>query len=157
MARRIPHRKGGAIDASKLLKRRNRRGKQNSIKDGLIVPIDSDRVLMERVSGVFKMNGFRYGDYLHVSDLIGKCMRMIALSYRTESKIHGETLYDNLGITFAIGDSIHDYVKAKAIKNNPEEVYGRWQCYCGKTEVVDRKSTRLNSSHIPLSRMPSSA
>ena len=25
------------------------------------------------------------------------------------------------------------------------------------TEAVDRKSTRLNSSHIPLSRMPSSA
>ena len=25
------------------------------------------------------------------------------------------------------------------------------------TSVVDRKSTRLNSSHIPLSRMPSSA
>ena len=25
------------------------------------------------------------------------------------------------------------------------------------TEDVDRKSTRLNSSHIPLSRMPSSA
>ena len=24
-------------------------------------------------------------------------------------------------------------------------------------DVVDRKSTRLNSSHIPLSRMPSSA
>ena len=24
-------------------------------------------------------------------------------------------------------------------------------------EIVDRKSTRLNSSHIPLSRMPSSA
>ena len=27
---------------------------------------------------------------------------------------------------------------------------------CGKT-TTDRKSTRLNSSHIPLSRMPSSA
>ena len=27
----------------------------------------------------------------------------------------------------------------------------------GKTTVQDRKSTRLNSSHIPLSRMPSSA
>ena len=26
-----------------------------------------------------------------------------------------------------------------------------------KGDVVDRKSTRLNSSHIPLSRMPSSA
>ena len=27
----------------------------------------------------------------------------------------------------------------------------------GRTTVIDRKSTRLNSSHIPLSRMPSSA
>ena len=26
-----------------------------------------------------------------------------------------------------------------------------------KAQVLDRKSTRLNSSHIPLSRMPSSA
>ena len=29
--------------------------------------------------------------------------------------------------------------------------------YNGVMYVVDRKSTRLNSSHIPLSRMPSSA
>ena len=28
---------------------------------------------------------------------------------------------------------------------------------CGKFKLQDRKSTRLNSSHIPLSRMPSSA
>ena len=27
----------------------------------------------------------------------------------------------------------------------------------GRKEIEDRKSTRLNSSHIPLSRMPSSA
>ena len=27
----------------------------------------------------------------------------------------------------------------------------------GEENIVDRKSTRLNSSHIPLSRMPSSA
>ena len=27
----------------------------------------------------------------------------------------------------------------------------------GDVELLDRKSTRLNSSHIPLSRMPSSA
>ena len=29
--------------------------------------------------------------------------------------------------------------------------------YDGKNNFIDRKSTRLNSSHIPLSRMPSSA
>ena len=38
--------------------------------------------------------------------------------------------------------------------------YGRTPYYAGKGGAVsrlDRKSTRLNSSHIPLSRMPSSA
>ena len=32
-----------------------------------------------------------------------------------------------------------------------------WKAKGGNDYVVDRKSTRLNSSHIPLSRMPSSA
>ena len=32
---------------------------------------------------------------------------------------------------------------------------GKWIAYSG--HALDRKSTRLNSSHIPLSRMPSSA
>ena len=31
------------------------------------------------------------------------------------------------------------------------------ECNFGQHEIADRKSTRLNSSHIPLSRMPSSA
>ena len=35
--------------------------------------------------------------------------------------------------------------------------YGCGVAQCGACTVIDRKSTRLNSSHIPLSRMPSSA
>ena len=31
------------------------------------------------------------------------------------------------------------------------------QIAAGASHTIDRKSTRLNSSHIPLSRMPSSA
>ena len=42
-----------------------------------------------------------------------------------------------------------------------KSVYGirpRWMDYDAMTVAdLDRKSTRLNSSHIPLSRMPSSA
>ena len=34
---------------------------------------------------------------------------------------------------------------------------GNCNCNCGNCDAADRKSTRLNSSHIPLSRMPSSA
>ena len=40
------------------------------------------------------------------------------------------------------------------VPNCPE---GALQIIDGKARLVDRKSTRLNSSHIPLSRMPSSA
>ena len=37
--------------------------------------------------------------------------------------------------------------------SNFESLFGIWK----DRHVSDRKSTRLNSSHIPLSRMPSSA
>ena len=36
-------------------------------------------------------------------------------------------------------------------------VYVWYVCYLCVVSVVDRKSTRLNSSHLKLSRMPSSA
>ena len=47
--------------------------------------------------------------------------------------------------------------------NNPggnyekDETDNYWKPTPDKTGNADRKSTRLNSSHIPLSRMPSSA
>ena len=42
------------------------------------------------------------------------------------------------------------------LKNNVKRQWWRSMVQ-GREDVVDRKSTRLNSSHIPLSRMPSSA
>ena len=36
-------------------------------------------------------------------------------------------------------------------------IFGTVLSVSGRNATVDRKSTRLNSSHIPLSRMPSSA
>ena len=42
----------------------------------------------------------------------------------------------------------------QAIKNNAQLVA---EAGTGTGKTLDRKSTRLNSSHIPLSRMPSSA
>ena len=48
---------------------------------------------------------------------------------------------------FSVRDSLLD--KARE--------YGRQKTINASHELRDRKSTRLNSSHIPLSRMPSSA
>ena len=38
-----------------------------------------------------------------------------------------------------------------------EELRSEGHCIYTNKKTLDRKSTRLNSSHIPLSRMPSSA
>ena len=40
---------------------------------------------------------------------------------------------------------------------DPVTNHGKWAADIEETQGQDRKSTRLNSSHIPLSRMPSSA
>ena len=56
-----------------------------------------------------------------------------------------------------VGDPEGGIAPGTAFEDIPED----WVCpVCGVGKEdfqVDRKSTRLNSSHIPLSRMPSSA
>ena len=55
--------------------------------------------------------------------------------FRSGKHIYAQIIDDRKGVTLAAASSLDEAVKVK----------------------TDRKSTRLNSSHIPLSRMPSSA
>ena len=48
------------------------------------------------------------------------------------------------------GDPVHADGEVRVDRTDP-------RCVWCRAELIDRKSTRLNSSHIPLSRMPSSA
>lgn len=80
-------------------------------------------------------NAFRYGEYTHVSDLLYKCLRMVAISYRDEVPIIGETRRDGQDITLSIGEAVHDYITDKAIRTRPEEVYGSWTCRCRYKKV----------------------
>ena len=50
-----------------------------------------------------------------------------------------------------------DYLDDENQKEEYSRLYLKAQQYLAALEFADRKSTRLNSSHIPLSRMPSSA
>ena len=64
-------------------------------------------------------------------------------------------------------DAIAELLGAECVRNLPNAVFYRGKAgtmliiglpFAGEATVgKDRKSTRLNSSHIPLSRMPSSA
>ena len=64
--------------------------------------------------------------------------------------------------TKALATSVRDKVREAGFpKPRIEgEENGEWiivDCGAVVVHIIDRKSTRLNSSHIPLSRMPSSA
>lgn len=75
-------------------------------------------------------NEFRPGDYLHVSDLVYKCSRMIALSQHLSLPIRGEPILDSRGVCFQIGRAIQDYVTERLKTNMPNELWGDWRCDC---------------------------
>ena len=61
---------------------------------------------------------------------------------------------DDLTVTFKNGVTAVDHVDLEI----PHGIFGLLgENGAGKTTLIDRKSTRLNSSHYQQSRMPSSA
>ena len=74
-------------------------------------------------------------DYLHVSDLIGKCLRKIALAERYDIPLKAQSLSLTDSITFSQGDAIHDVIRVRAAQGNPRMVWGKWKCKCGTTRI----------------------
>lgn len=85
---------------------------------------------------------FRSIEKVHVSDLISKCIRKIALMHKLDLRHPQESVMDGQGITFAIGEAVHDYVKNRFIKGHPDKVHARWTCLCGSTEFVGLYNAR---------------
>lgn len=77
---------------------------------------------------------YRGREYVHVSDVISKCLRKIILMERLKLRHPNEVITDGRGITFAIGDALHDYVTARFIKGHPSKVWAEWSCVCGATK-----------------------
>lgn len=117
------------VSASTALNRRTRKKGTPAPTSG-VQALQEDNIIMSRLAGNPIPNGFRYEKYLHVSDLLGNCMRKIALSYMTNTKLVGEPLWDNMLVTFAIGNGVHDAVRDKMQRVRPDEMYGVWRCKC---------------------------
>lgn len=73
---------------------------------------------------------------IHVSDIIGKCARQIALIEKLNTPHAPRPIPDNLAITFRQGDAIAKFVRNKLIDNHPDKVYAVWSCRCGKVETA---------------------
>ena len=79
----------------------------------------------------------RQTEYLHVSDLLGKCMRKFALfeSLKISPKPQSVSLTDAL--TYAQGDAIHDVLRARLVQGAPDKVWGKWRCSCGHHTIQE--------------------
>lgn len=94
-------------------------------------PVDEDFLTEIMNRAPREIRPMRPGDYLHVSDLLGKCVRKIVLANRHSTPVRPQRLSASDIFTFAQGDAIHDAVKAMATASTPARVWGKWRCKCG--------------------------
>lgn len=131
---------------------------RGSDRKGKVIPITSaeENFALKKLSSASRsVDSFRRGEFLHVSDLLSKCVRKIALSERFEMAVPPKFLSDSQAITFGMGNVIHDIVKERYRRSAPESMYGNWKCLCGasKTEapctysdIADRTCPRCTTS-----------
>ncbi|ALT58040.1 exonuclease [Pseudomonas phage SM1] len=72
----------------------------------------------------------RTGEYLHVSDLIHRCVRARALHELHQLSLPQQRLTVSDLTTFAQGDAIHDVGKSLARDGAPYLTWGKWSCKC---------------------------
>lgn len=108
-----------------------RRPKPKHILSHTVVPAPSGYSLMKFIKLAPLLRQGRDDGYLHVSDLVHKCVRSLALSKRIGMPMPTQEIYDSQGITFAQGDAIQSFVTNKLIRHSSDFVYGKWACRCG--------------------------
>lgn len=92
--------------------------------------------------------------FIHVSDLLYKCGRKIALSKRFEIPVTENPIFASQGITFAIGNAIHDYIVDKVATAHHDVIFGRWACCCGHKHHVGLLSEARSHDNCPRCRKP---
>jgi hypothetical protein len=73
--------------------------------------------------------------YVHVSDLLYKCQRKVAITDRHSMPVMGGNLSLSEELTFAQGNAIHDVLKRRTILGAPDKVWGKWRCSCKSLRI----------------------
>lgn len=79
----------------------------------------------------------RQTEYLHVSDLLSKCIRRIALLEQLKAPLTATGLSLAQSLTFAQGDAIHETVKHRIAISHPSLMWGNWTCRCGNATTAE--------------------
>lgn len=142
---RLVRKRSVRTSTAAVLRKRTKSKLKTSYKSSDILPFKEGVVLKPLLSGPMS-DSFRHGDFLHVSDLIYKCSRKIALSHRYKRPMKGQEIFDSLGLTFAMGNSMHDYIRNKIAIKHPDKIFGKWSCVCGRTFFTGTKQEALMES-----------
>lgn len=128
-----------------LLRRRGVKQENRAVATSQLSPDNPQVVVIpaqeEPLSDILAKSRFesrppRTGDYAHVSDLIARCVRKVALQLRYDMPVSTQSLSLTDSLTFAQGDAIHDVVKARAAQGKPSAIWGNWKCRCGTTKTL---------------------
>lgn len=111
---------------------------EDGVSADLAMPVDDMKLLDNLpLTELMKLpplqQGFRDGKYIHVSDLINKCPRAIAIHYVHDRQLYGMKMGHQLGFTFKQGEALASYMEDHVRRVAPEHMYGGWACNCGKT------------------------
>jgi hypothetical protein len=87
----------------------------------------------------------RGDDFLHVSDLLYKCLRRQAIVHVHRMPVRGTSMQLTEELTYAQGDAIHDVLKVRATLAAPDSMWGCWRCSC-KALRIDEPCLR---SQVP--------
>lgn len=111
---------------------RSRRKVEPVDSEGDVVLVEEEDVTLSLLkSSPVSLNKFRGGEYLHVSDLLGKCMRKIALSEQHDVAMPSQFIHESMALTFAQGVALHDHVKGRVFNGHGDFMFGSWSCRCG--------------------------
>ncbi|MCF1458971.1 MAG: hypothetical protein LPH21_15905, partial [Shewanella sp.] len=88
---------------------------------------------------------FRKSGYNHLSDLMTKCHRMLALINRFDLYPAPKRLFDQNVVVFAQGNMLHDEVRRRFANNVPQQFYGFWRCQCKQTCVEGTRSLTMDT------------
>lgn len=93
------------------------------------------------------LRGHRPTEWLHVSDLIHKCVRKKALSQRLYTPLGAQEIWDGQGITFAMGEAIGSFIVNK-LKEMDGRLFGDWACGCREPNVLNNVLQTFAESQI---------
>ena len=99
---------------------------------GALRSIDDSYGYLRSMGSQVTARGHRHGRF-HVSDICSKCPRKMSLIYHLDQYHVSDLLWPISGVTFTIGDAIHDLVRNRFQHASPEKFYGKWSCACTAT------------------------